>query len=144
VKFIQSKKINDNTVIKLFRDFPSLKPIELRVLVYHSENLREKDAFEIAHAYINVDSGKAEWLDIVVDEPMQRQGIGSEIVKFIKEYLRRIGAKEIWGEISNNDYVERAISFWVSNGFSVDRNLNPEGCFVAKIRLNLIVRNKEN
>jgi ribosomal protein S18 acetylase RimI-like enzyme len=142
MKLIQSKRLANKIEIKLFREFPNFKPLQLDIRVWYSENLKGKNAYEIGHAYVHVYNGKAQWVDIIIHDEMKRQGIGSEVVTFMKDYLRTIGVKEIWGDISPVDNVERTISFWKKNGFLVERYASPKG-FVAKVTFRLTQKPEE-
>jgi|WetSurMetagenome_2_1015567.scaffolds.fasta_scaffold301259_2 hypothetical protein len=76
----------------------------------------------------------AYWNDIEIDSKRLRgKGIGSTTVTYILSYLRKNRIKQVTGEISNVDDVDKVRRFWIKNGFKVVACDKPEGHMVAKI-----------
>ena len=59
-------------------------------------------------------------------------GIGSKVVSIMIEYLGQNGAKEIYGELSDIDDVQKASNFWIKNGFTIILFEKSSGHIVGK------------
>ena len=109
------------------------RPIYVFILPAWENNISKKIGMATALVWLNK---KIEWMDIKINNPKIRgKGIGSLVVQFMCNYLKKNGATEIFGHISDVDDIERVKFFWEKNGFTVTDLKNCKGHFVAEVKL---------
>lgn len=81
----------------------------------------KSDNKKVGWAKISVDGKKNAIIhDILVEPPYRCKGIGSKMLKFIVDYLQEGFAETIKGSTKGIDDQQRAIKFYLKNGFNVD------------------------
>jgi hypothetical protein len=66
------------------------------------------------------------------------RALGGKTIQSILSFLRSRGIKQIYGEISKIDDVNKVANFWRKNGFIVSFYAEPRGLMVAEISKDLL------